>query len=432
MQTPFSRYRKAAWSALTVLAACSAAATPLQTISILDTSASPSLAGGGDSSNPFLSADGRYVLFASTGGNLALTSSNAPMVTSGFQRLNVYLRDRSNGMTILVSVNLSGTNGGDGDSIPAGLSADGRCALFVSWADDLLPGDTNNASDIFMRDLGSGSTVLVSARTNGAWANGASSSAVMTPDGRYVAFSSAATDLVANDTNGIPDVFVRDLTTGTTVLASPGAAAVGAGSGSDSPEITPDGRFVTFLSSARNLVAQATSTREAYLRDTLLGVTYLASVRAHDWIGSNSVIYCHHLSADGQYVAYQANSAMLANSGFILRYNLASGLTDLVTSNAVPAVWGQRRVSTLDLTPDGRFVAFVGRPDATYQSTNLPVFRWDGQTGITILASPDLGNPPATQGVADWPVIDPTGQFIAFASSAAYLTTNVIAGEFHL
>jgi Tol biopolymer transport system component len=372
------------------------------------------------------------VLFASTGGNLVLTSSNAPMVPSGFQRLNVYLRDRTNGTTILVSVNFIGTNGGDGDSIPAGLSADGRYALFVSWADDLLPGDTNNASDIFLRDLGSGSTVLVSVGTNGSWANGASSSAVMTPDGRYVAFSSAASDLVTNDTNGIPDVFVRDLTEGATVLASPGATAVGIGSGSKSPEITPDGRYVAFLSSARNLVAQPTSTREAYLRDTLLGVTYLASVGAHDWIGSNSEVYSHQLSADGRYVAYQANSAMLANSAFILRYSLASGLTDLVTSNAVTPIWGQREVRTLDMTPDGRFVAFVGRPDATVQTTNQPVFRWDGQTGITILASPDLINSPPAPGMADWPVIDPTGQFIAFASSAAYLTTNVIAGEFHL
>ena len=432
MQTPFSWYRMSSWLALTALAAFSAAAAPLQAISTLDASISPTLAGGGDSSNPFLSPDGRYMLFASTANNLALTSSNIAMIPSGFQRLNVYLRDRMNGTTTLVSVNSSGNSGGDGDSTPAGLSADGRYALFESCADDLLPGDTNNASDIFLRDLSSSLTVLVSARTNGGWANGASSSAVMTPDGRYVAFSSEASDLVANDTNGIRDVFVRDLSTTTTVLASPGAAAVGTGSGSDLPEITPDGRFIAFLSSARNLVAQATSTREAYLRDTLLGVTYLASLGAHDWIGSNSVAYCHHLSEDGQYLAYQANSAMVANSGFILRYSLASGLTDLVTSNAVPAIWGQRRVRTLDLTPDGRFVAFVGRPEATVQTTNQPVFRWDGQTGITILASPDLINSPPTLGVSDWPVIDPTGQFIAFASSAAYLTTNVIAGEFHL
>lgn len=431
MQTPFPWYRMSSWLALTALAAFSAAAAPLQIISTLDASISLTLAGGGDSSNPFLSPGGRYMLFASTANNLALTSSNVAMVPSGFQRLNVYLRDRTNGTTTLVSANFAGTSGGDGDSTPAGLSADGRYALFESCADDLLPGDTNNASDIFLRDLSSSLTVLVSARTNGGWANGASSSAVMTPDGRYVAFSSAASDLVASDTNGIPDVFVRDLSTGITVLASPGAAAVGTSSGSDLPEITPDGRFIAFLSSATNLVAQPTSTREAYLRDTLQGVTYVASAGAHDLIASNSVVYSHHLSDDGQYLAYQANSAMLANSGFVLRYNLTSGLTDLVCSNAVPALWGQRRVRTLDLTPDGRFVTFIARPDAALQSTNLAVFRWDGQTGTTILASSDLSNALPTFGVSDWPVIDPTGRFIAFASSATNLTTNVMAGEFH-
>ena len=372
------------------------------------------------------------MLFASSANNLALTSSNTPLIPSRLQRLNVYLRDRTNGTTTLVSVNFAGTSGGDGDSIPAGLSADGRYALFESWADDLLPGDTNNASDIFLRNLSNGITLLVSAPTNGGWANGASSSAVMTPDGRYVTFSSAASDLVANDTNGIPDVFVRDMSTGTTILASPGATTVGTGSGSDSPEVTPDGRFIAFLSSATNLVAQVTSSREVYLRDTLLGMTYLASVGAHDWITNNSMVYGHRLSDDGQYLAYQANSALAANSGFILRYNLASGLTDLVTSNAPGPLFAPQEVSTLDMTPDGRFVAFIARPDATLQSTNLAVFRWDGETGTTILASVDLSNELPTLGVADWPVIDPTGQFIVFASTAATLTTNVIAGEFHL
>jgi len=137
MQTLFQRYRKAGWLAVTALAAFSAAAATLQTISTFDGSTSPTLAGGGDSSNPFLSADGLYVLFASTANNLALTSSNAAMVPSAFQRLNVYLRDRTNATTTLVSANFAGTSGGDGDSIPAGLSADGRYALFVSWADDL-------------------------------------------------------------------------------------------------------------------------------------------------------------------------------------------------------------------------------------------------------------------------------------------------------
>ncbi|MGO8930934.1 MAG: hypothetical protein ACLQU3_29100 [Limisphaerales bacterium] len=432
MQTSFSWYRKAGWAALSALAAFSAAAAPLQIVSILDASTSPTLAGGGDSSNPFLSADGRYVLFASTANNLALTSSNTPMVPSRFQRLNVYLRDRTNAATTLVSVNFAGTSGGDGDSLPAGLSADGRYALFVSWADDILPGDTNNASDVYLRDLSNGTTVLISVQTNGGWANGPSGSAVMTPDGRYIAFSSAASDLVANDTNGIPDIFVRDLSTGTTVLASPWAAGALLSSGSDSPEITPDGRFVAFQGSSTNLAPYSSLARELYVADRLLGTTYLASIGAHNWFGNSLVVSCYHLSDDGEYVSYQANPVSANASGIILRCNLTSGITDLISSNAVAPLCGQRQVHTLDMTPDGRFVAFIARPDATLQSTNLAVFLWDGQTAATILASADVSNALPTLGVAEWPVIDPTGQFITFASSATNLTTNVIAGEFHL
>jgi hypothetical protein len=404
----------------------------LQIISTLDASTSPTLAGGGDSSSPFLSADGRYVLFASTANNLALTRSNAPIVPSGIQRLNVYLRDRTNGTTVLVSANYAGTGGGNGDSLPAGVSADGRYALFESTADDLLPGDTNNASDVFLRDLSAGNTVLVSVATNGGWANGASSGAIITPDGRYVAFSSTAGNLVANDTNGIPNVFVRDLNTGKTALASPRAAAALSGSGSDSPAITPDGRFVAFLGSPTNSTTSSRYARELYLADRLLGTTSQASIGAHDWFTNSLTVISYHLSDDGQYVAYQANPVSGTTSPVILRYNLTSGLTDLVCSNAVARLWGLRKLHTLDMTPDGRYVAFIARPDATVQSTNLPVFRWDGQTGTTMLVSVDLRNELPTLGVSDWPAIDGSGQFIAFASTATGLTTNIVAGEFHL
>ncbi|MCX6928752.1 MAG: hypothetical protein NT154_36900 [Verrucomicrobia bacterium] len=427
-----SLFRRAAWAALAVVVTFSASAGSVQLISSLDNSTGPTLAGGGDSSNPFLSPDGRYVLFASTANNLALSRSNAPVVPLGVQRLNVYLRDRTNGTTTLVSVNYAGKSGGDGDSIPAGLSADGRYALFESWADDLLPGDTNNASDIFLRDLSSGITLLVSANTNGSWANGASSGAVMTPDGRYVAFSSAASDLVANDTNRISDIFVRDLSTGTIVFASPWAASALSGTGSGPPEIAPDGRFVAFLGSSTNAALSARYIRELYVADRLLGTIELASIGAHDWVGTSLAVNSYNLSDDGQFVAYQANPTTGTNSPVILRYNLTSGLTDLVCSNAVARLWGLRKVQTLDMTPDGRFIAFVARPDLHVQSTNLPVFRWDGQTATTILLSGDISNALPMLGVADWPVIDPTGQLVAFVSSATNLTTEAIAGEFHL
>src|SRR6266581_4447772 len=188
--------------------ALAASAAPFRLVSARDSGQAPPSGGGGDSWGPILSPDGRYVLFASTANNLLL-SSNAALPIVGSPKLNVFLRDRTNGSTTLVSVNLNGI-GGNGDSIPTGISTNGRYACFESTASDLVAGDTNGVKDIFVRDLVSNVTILVSANTNGAPGNGVCRGSTMTPDGRYVAFVSAATTRVADDTNGTPDVCVRD------------------------------------------------------------------------------------------------------------------------------------------------------------------------------------------------------------------------------
>ena len=164
---------------LLVLAAgfsLSACGQTLQLVSGLDGSQVAPAGGGGDSLAPVVSPDGRYVLFASTANNLCLATNNAPLPAHFPAPLNVFLRDRSNATTVLVSVNLSGVAGGNGDSLPVDLSTDGRYAVFESSASDLVPGDTNNATDVFVRDLVSGSTTLVNISTNGLPGNGASRS----------------------------------------------------------------------------------------------------------------------------------------------------------------------------------------------------------------------------------------------------------------
>jgi Tol biopolymer transport system component len=151
--------------------------------------------GGGDSYLPVISRDGRYVLFGSTAQNLAVLGTNRTIPALFPAPINVFLRDRTKGSTVLVSVNLDGTGGGDGDSLPIGVSTNGRYALFESSASNLVPGDTNNAADVFIRDLVAQTNILVSVSTNGSFGDGASYSSVMTPDGRYVAFVSAADNL---------------------------------------------------------------------------------------------------------------------------------------------------------------------------------------------------------------------------------------------
>jgi Tol biopolymer transport system component len=288
-------------------------AQTLQLVSAPDSSQIAIAGGGGDSGAPVISPDGHYVLFASAAGNLVLSTNNTAFQPRFPTTLNVFLRDRTNGTTTLVSVNLTGTSGGNGDSLPVDLSTNGHYAVFESSASDLVLGDTNGVTDIFVRDLAQGTTILVSVSTNGSMGNGASRSAAMTPDGRYVAFVSAANNLVAADTNGIADVFVRDLQAGVTTLASVGAALVSTSSGSESPDITPDGRYVAFSSTATNLVAGVPNAQDIYVRDLVGGTTIWASTGAGaaalSVLNATRVVCCNHaISADGKFVAYEAST----------------------------------------------------------------------------------------------------------------------------
>jgi Tol biopolymer transport system component len=411
---------------------------PLQLVSVLDPSQGPPASGSGDSWTPIISPDGRYVLFASTANNFVMVTNDTPIPARFPAPLNVFLRDRTNGTTTLVSVNLSGTAGGNGDSLPMGLSTNGQFAVFESSASDLVVGDTNNATDVFVRDLVSGATLLVSVSTNGLVGNGASRSPAMTPDGRYVAFVSAANNLVAGDINRIPDVFVRDLQANVTTLVSVGARSTNAMylyGGSEAPDISADGRFVAFYSSATNLVPGVPAGGDVYVRDVATGTTIWASSGARaavqaTWHQANASSFNHALSADGQFVAYEA-SVYSATPGIILRYSLSSGLTDLVHTNAyVP--WGAyENIHDLDMTSDGRFIASIANANCT-SGTNTCIQLWDAASGISTLVSGDLSNQVPPNSVCDWPVLDDTGRFVAFASNAGNLVSNSLTGEYHL
>src|SRR5881396_495531 len=188
----------------------------VQAISLANPSVPAAVGGTSDSLGSVISADGRFVLFLSSANNLVTNDDTGRFV-------DVFLRNRTNNTTTLVSVNLTGAGGGNGHSVSPVISADGRFIAFESEAANLVPNDTNGVSDVFVRDLQNGTTTLVSVNGSGAGGNGASTSPVISADGRYVAFVSDAWDLVANGTNGASDVFVRDLQNGTTILASVGA-----------------------------------------------------------------------------------------------------------------------------------------------------------------------------------------------------------------
>ncbi|HUR46011.1 MAG TPA: hypothetical protein VMZ27_09075 [Candidatus Saccharimonadales bacterium] len=240
----------------------------------------PSTAAASGSFNPTFSADARFLLLQSYARNLTTQD-----VRGDF--LNIYLKETASGKIYLISTAASGNRGGNGSSYCASISSNGQLVAFESSASNLVSDDTNGFKDIFVRDLSSGTTTLltVDASGNGS-ANGDSYNPIITPDGRYVAFESSANNLVQNDTNGLSDVFVRDRLNGTTFMVSSGAmglqgSAYGSGMRSELAGITPDGKRVLFTSTATNLIpGLLNSSREVFLRDLESGALYWVSTNA--------------------------------------------------------------------------------------------------------------------------------------------------------
>jgi len=406
-----------------------ASAGPVQLVSCADALQSSPAGGGGESWSPILSADGRFVLFASAANNLVPFDLTNPMPALAPPKFNVFLRDRASATTALVSVNLGGSGGGNGDSWPVTVSTNGRYALFESSANDLVTGDTNNAADVFVRDLVGGVTLLVSVATNGGIADEASGSSAMTSDGRFVAFASRAGNLVTGDTNHIQDVFVRDLRSNVTTLVS-----VGAKSGtSDAPDITPDGRCVAFYSTAPSLVPGQPAVNDVFLRDLTAGTTTWVSAGARTAVRTvlgalTAVSYNHALSTDGQFVAFEASAGSI---GLILRYSVASGTTQIIYTNAAVPSTLYENVHSLEMTPDGRFVTFIANANGTVGTTTC-VLLWDAQTATNVLVSGDLSNAVAAGSTCNWPTLDDAGRFVAFLSNETNMVTNVLSGDWHI
>src|SRR5262249_12011202 len=193
----------------------------------------------------------RFVVFASSATNLV------PGITDTNNQQDIFVRDLQMGITQLVSANPAGTATGNNNSRSPSISADGRFVCFVSAASDLVPGDTNGFEDVFVRDLQTRTTTLVSIGTAGTSGNGQSHDPAMSAAGRVVAFVSEATDLLAGviDVNGIADVFVRDLKTAATHLATIDRTGSFAAGGQAPLAISDDGRFVAFMSAGNGLAA---------------------------------------------------------------------------------------------------------------------------------------------------------------------------------
>jgi Tol biopolymer transport system component len=269
--------------------------------------ASVSLSGGDPDAWSYystLSNDGRLLCFQSEASNLVASDSNGTF--------DIFVRDLQAGTNELVSVSTSGAQTAPFQfNVEPSISADGRCVVFASFGENLAPGAINGFIDVFLRDRTAGKTETVSIGLGGLPANGTSGLPSASADGRYVAFVSAASNLVSVDTNGVGDVFVRDRVAGTTELVS--VATDGTQASLDSylyyshPTISGDGRYVVFESYAHELVpGDSNNWPDVFLRDRLQGKTSLLSVTSGGQqvhLGATRAT----LSADGKRVVFESN-----------------------------------------------------------------------------------------------------------------------------
>jgi Ca2+-binding RTX toxin-like protein len=254
----------------------------------------------GASQNVDVTGNGAFIGFQSTANNLVGGDGN------GFS--DAFVKNLSTGAVIRISV-ADNESEANGNSLVTRLSDDGNRASFVSSASNLVATDTNGAvTDVFVRDIAAGTTTLVSVSTGGVSGDGTSFGSSISGNGRYVVFESNATNLVAGDTNGVTDIFVRDLQTNTTTRVS----AAGDGSQGDAlssqASISADGRYVVFFSLASNLVQGDTNgLRDIFLKDMVTGTVTRLSVAA-DGTELNDLSNTPQISADGHYVTFQSQA----------------------------------------------------------------------------------------------------------------------------
>ncbi|HKU52850.1 MAG TPA: hypothetical protein VJQ25_10315, partial [Nitrospira sp.] len=260
--------------------------------------------GNQDSHEPAISANGRFVAFQSDADNLVIQDHNNVS--------DVFVHDQQTGLTERISVEFNGLEANGGSYKPT-LSANGQYGAFTSRASNLVSGDANGWGDIFVYDRQNGLTERISIDSNGSEANGDSWTPVISADGRFVAFDSDASNLVSGDTNNTADVFVHDRQTGLTFRASVNSNGEQSNGVSSQAAISGDGRFVAFSSSAGDLVAEDTNEKtDVFIHDNQTGLTELASVGSNGAI-SNGYSYDPSLSGDGTYIAFDSIATNLVS-----------------------------------------------------------------------------------------------------------------------
>ena len=347
-----------------------------------------------DASNqPDISADGRYVVFESNATNLIGADTNG--------ETDIFVHDRNSGFTIRASL-ANGPTGaeGNGSSNEPRISDDGQLVAFQTDATNLFPGDGNNETDVLVRDIINNTTEVVSVNNAGTEGNDFSGDARISGDGQFVGFTSAATNLVVGDGNGTNDVFVRDIINNTTERVS--VSSVGAeGNGISSlPSLSFDGQYVAFTSNASNLVAGDTNnTTDVFVHNRNSDNTVRVSVSSGGAQGDDQSRF-PDISADGRYISFGSFATTLVtgdtNSNLdIFLHDRMDGETERVSISVSGAEGdGNSGQPVIALENDRQLVAFNST------STNLIDNDTNGEQDIFVTTLGVPGVPPTITSAA--------------------------------
>ena len=406
--------------------------------------------GNSDSQSPVISDDGRYILYVSRATNLV------PGQTDGNGATDVFIFDRQTGTTELISrVAGTTTTAGDRESVFPVMSVDGRYIAFQSRSTNLVPGqtDTNNNSDVFVIDRQTGVIQIVS-HADGAGTttgNNVSNLPVINANGRYIVFGSAATNLVAgqSDANAATDIFVFDQLSGTTTLVSRAAgttATTATGQSGSFIDISADGRIITFQSAATNLVTGQTDTAnilDIFVFDRQAGTTELVSRAA----GTTTTAGNNHslrplIDSSGRYITFETLATNLItgqtemNDGEdVFVFDRLMGITKLVSlATGTSATTGTGNSFLPIISRDGNSIVFLSKSDNLVPGildlprTDVFVFDQIGETtslvtryapGSASLTGSDFS------AVTTSNAISADGRFLVFTSSAV----NLVSGQ---
>jgi WD40-like Beta Propeller Repeat len=397
-------------------------ATPTATTDRVSVSSAGTQASDRSGSGISVSSTGGFVAFTSAAPNLVLGDTNGDT--------DVFVRDVVAGTTTRVSVGADGREANAQSFYPS-ISADGRLVAFESLAWNLVPGDVNGASDIFVRDIVAGTTTLVSANQLGVQGDSFSNSPAISAGGGFVAFDSSATNLVDGDENGLPDIFVKNLTDGSVQLASLAWDEEQANSTSRAASVSSDGNRVAFMSGASNLTQRfdSNSADDIFVRDIAAGTTALVSADPDgNYVEAESML--PSISADGRFVAFESNGPIIpgepGNHEYVRNLDTATTVIADIQLNGQPATAYTAHGS---LSSTGRFVAFVSSSrKLVLGDTNgkMDVFVRDLALGRTVRVSVSTagvqGN--GDSSAIDVPAISFSGRAAAFFSSASNLVPD--------